>query len=164
MFYPLHKSACSALAILVSRPDLALVAAAVGLLGVYAEFCLPGKVVPGALGAALVVVGCWALGQHPLNALGLVLVALAAVCVVVGAGHASRRGLLARVAMSMALVSLGLRRLVAIHPIRGTVAFAVCATLMPVSVFLASTALRARRNKLLDGEDRTSRLDMLEGA
>lgn len=42
---------------MVSDPNVALAMIALGLLGIYAEFCLPGKVVPGILGGILLLTG-----------------------------------------------------------------------------------------------------------
>jgi membrane-bound serine protease (ClpP class) len=42
---------------MVSDPNIAILLMALGALGVYAEFCLPGKVIPGVVGSIVLTVG-----------------------------------------------------------------------------------------------------------
>ena len=42
---------------MVSDPNIAIALVALGLLGIYAEFCLPGKVVPGVAGGIFLLTG-----------------------------------------------------------------------------------------------------------
>jgi membrane-bound ClpP family serine protease len=59
-----------------SIPAVAVGALAAGILGIVAEFLLPARVIPGALGGVLALLGLWSLWpQH----LVLVLMALASV-------------------------------------------------------------------------------------
>lgn len=39
------------------NPNIALLVAAIGLLGIYVEFCRPGKVIPGVTGGVLLLTG-----------------------------------------------------------------------------------------------------------
>ncbi|MEO5924700.1 MAG: DUF6152 family protein [Bryobacteraceae bacterium] len=50
---------------MVSDPNLALLLIALGTLGVYAECCLPGKVVPGVVGGVLLTIGLASLVNTP---------------------------------------------------------------------------------------------------
>jgi membrane-bound ClpP family serine protease len=72
----------------VSQPPVAAAAFALGWAGIVAEFLFPGKVLPGALGGVLAVLGLWALlPDHiglafavtvPCSAVTVVLLAIAA--------------------------------------------------------------------------------------
>ncbi len=42
---------------MLANPNIALLVAALGLLGVYAEFCRPGRVLPGVIGGVLLLTG-----------------------------------------------------------------------------------------------------------
>lgn len=50
---------------MIADPNLAIALIAIGLLGIYAEFCLPGKVVPGVLGGILLLIGAATLVNTP---------------------------------------------------------------------------------------------------
>ncbi len=50
---------------MVSDPNLAIVMLAAGVLLIYTEFCLIGKVVPGVLGGILLLVGLASLTSAP---------------------------------------------------------------------------------------------------
>ncbi len=39
------------------NPNIALTVAAIGLLGIYVEFCRPGRVIPGVTGGVLLITG-----------------------------------------------------------------------------------------------------------
>ena len=53
---------------MVPDPNVAIAMIALGLLGIYAEFCLPGKVVPGVVGGVLLLVGLASLMHAPSGA------------------------------------------------------------------------------------------------
>jgi membrane-bound ClpP family serine protease len=42
---------------MLSNPDIALCVVALGLLGIYVEFCRPGRVLPGITGGVLLIIG-----------------------------------------------------------------------------------------------------------
>ena len=130
MFYPLYNSNSNIARVLASSPDLAVAFIVVGLLGVYAEFCGPGRIWTGTGGSALVVLGSWGLSRHPLHAEGLLLLGLALLLVCAQ----SRPPL--RIAWSFGTAAFLYSGLVA------------SAVLVPLSTFLLATAVRARRNKL----------------
>jgi membrane-bound ClpP family serine protease len=50
---------------MVSDPSIAIFLIAFGALGIAAEFCLPGKVIPGVVGGVLVTVGAASLIRTP---------------------------------------------------------------------------------------------------
>lgn len=52
----------------VSDPNIALAMMALGAAGVYAELCLPGKVIPGVVGGVLFLVGLASLLNAPPDA------------------------------------------------------------------------------------------------
>ena len=53
---------------MVSDPNLAIAMIALGLLAIYAEFCLPGKVVPGIAGGVLLLLGLASIVNAPAEA------------------------------------------------------------------------------------------------
>ena len=53
---------------MVADPNLAIAMIAIGLLGIYAEFCLPGKVLPGVLGGIFLLIGTASLVNAPASA------------------------------------------------------------------------------------------------
>jgi membrane-bound ClpP family serine protease len=55
---------------MIVDPQLALVAVVVGLLGIYAEFIWPGKVVPGIAGGVALLVGLASLGRSGMPSVG----------------------------------------------------------------------------------------------
>ena len=145
MFYPLYNSNSNIARVLASSPDLAVAFIVVGLLGVYAEFCGPGRIWTGTGGSALVVLGSWGLSRHPLHAEGLLLLGLALLLVCAQ----SRPPL--RIAWSFgtaAFLYSGLVMLLDSPGINRWLAFGASAVLVPLSTFLLATAVRARRNKL----------------
>ena len=50
---------------MVSDPNIAILLIALGTLGISAEFCLPGKVIPGVLGSVVFTVGVASLLNTP---------------------------------------------------------------------------------------------------
>ncbi len=139
-----------ALAQLLASPDAALLAVVAGILLLYAEFNLPGTVLPGCLGALSLMLGLFALSRMPIQAAALVL-ALAGVALI----------LLALVSTHFLLpATVGLATLTAsfLHLVDGArhgTAIDLPTALLAASLFSATTvwlgrvALRARRNKQL---------------
>ena len=118
----------------IATPDAALTLMILGVLLVYVEFLLPGKVIPAATGSVLLLLG--------LSTLGKFTVAWTAVAfMLVGAGcllrQATAIGTLAFVAGAWNLVP-------GIHLWLATVLGAPFAW---ITSFLVSVAVRARRNK-----------------
>ena len=61
----------------IADPNIALVLLVLGALGIYVEFTSPGLIVPGVMGAILVLLGLSALSVLPINWLGAALLLLA---------------------------------------------------------------------------------------
>lgn len=61
----------------ISDPNLAFILLVLGALGLYIEFSSPGLIVPGVLGALLLLLGLGALSVLPINWLGVALIILA---------------------------------------------------------------------------------------
>jgi membrane-bound serine protease (ClpP class) len=142
----------------INDPNIALALAALGILGIYAEFCSPGLILPGVLGATLALLAASSLLANPIDLRGASLMAIAFLAFGLEAflSRASARlhthGILtAAGAVALLLGSLLLvdspdpaRR---IHPM---VAAAVAIPFAPLTSFLFIAALRARRNKQTD--------------
>lgn len=132
---------------LTANPNVAFVLAAVGIAAIYVECCAPGLILPGALGGIATVVGIYALCQHPLNWTGAALMlaglALFALDPLLGArGLAGALG-----ACSLAIGATMLIASPAATKIRGVTAWSVALPFAALTVFLATTAVRARHNK-----------------
>ncbi len=133
---------------LLASPDAALLAVVLGILLLYAEFNLPGTVLPGCLGVLSLMLGLFAFSRLPLSllALGLTLAGLALLLLAIVA----RRAMLPAV-LGWAILTCGLRSLVRPTPPHNAIDFP--AALFAASLFSTSTvwlgrvALRARRNK-----------------
>jgi membrane-bound serine protease (ClpP class) len=62
---------------LAASPDLAFDAVIVGILLIYWEFCSPGRIIPGMIGAGMLLTGGWILTQRqPLSPTALALLLL----------------------------------------------------------------------------------------
>ena len=138
---------------IAANPDVALILIALGLLGVCAEFCAPGKIFPGAIGAMLCILGLISLSSFFIYAPSLVLIVLAIILFGLEARFVSR-GILTLVG-AVTLIA-GLKNLIAADDstVRIHWATAVCIAI-PFSLaasFLLSVALRARRNKAVNVE------------
>lgn len=147
MFYPTHNFAQNITAELAVNPDLSLAVAVVGLLGVYVECCGPGRILPGVLGSAMLILGCWGLSRHPLAWTGICLLGASLVVTWGCSAIPSLQGLGFAGAV---LMYRGFAQLLASPPLNPWGALAAAVAIQPITSFLFSTALRARRNKLND--------------
>ena len=137
-----------AIAQLLATPDAALLGVVAGILLLYAEFNLPGTVLPGSLGALSLMLGLFALSQMPLRpaALGLALAGLALTLFALVSTH-----FLLPSALGLATLTLSFLHL--IDRSRYGTAIDLPAALLAACLFSLSTvslgriALRARRNK-----------------
>ncbi len=123
-------------------PNTALLFFVAGLLGIYAEFCFPGTVIPGAAGGVLFL----------LSIAGFVEIGVrwSAVCILVGgfvllAAEALLHTRWVLATAGVVLVAAGSMRLH--NGIRPGLAVAVTVPLAIITVVLFSTAVRARENK-----------------
>jgi membrane-bound ClpP family serine protease len=124
-------------------PVAALCVLTTGLLLIYIELNRPGRVIPGALGLLLVLLGCarlWAAHPHPV---ALLLVAIAVVLLVIDLVRGTHPAI--SVAATLALV-LGFRELVT--PPVGWIVSILCGVgLAGITAVLTRVARRARANK-----------------
>ncbi len=128
---------------------MALIFIIAGALGIYAEFSSPGRIAPGVIGTALVVLGLASLARDPIDWRGAALIVIAFGFFLLEARAAAHGAFTVAGSVCLLIGSLLLidspdprRR---IHP-----ATALAATLpfALVTSFLLTVALRARRNKL----------------
>jgi len=134
-------------------PNIAFILLALGALGLYVEFTHPGWVVPGVIGAIILVLGLFALSLLPINWAGALLIVLAFAFFILEAKFMTH-GVLA--AGGMAAMILGALILVnASAPelrIRLVTALSVAIPFGLITVFLLRLALRAWRSKVVTGE------------
>lgn len=127
----------------IADPNIALLLVVLGALGIYAEFCLPGRLAPGAIGAIALFLGLTALSRLPIDRTGAAIMILGLTFCVLAARWPAR-GILA---------ALGAATLVdAAHSalnVRWSTALALVIPFALVTTFLLSVAIRARRNKLV---------------
>jgi membrane-bound serine protease (ClpP class) len=134
------------------NPNIALMLLVGGALLIYLEFNTPGTIVPGALGALMVLLGVFALNLLPIRYTAIMLL-IAAVILLVLEAKIGGHGALA-IAGTISLV-LGMLTLVAspipqldVHP---WLAIAIGIAFGLITVFLLRLAVRARRRKTLLG-------------
>jgi len=135
------------------EPDLAFLLLAIGALALYIEFNHPGAVIPGTVGVVFILVAAFALNLLPTRfaALGLILGAFA---LFAAEAKFASHGVLT--VGGIALLTLGGLLLVdsPIPEMRVhlATALAVSIPLGIITAFLMTIALKARRNKVVTGE------------
>jgi len=135
------------------EPDLAFLLLAIGALALYIEFNHPGAVIPGTVGVVFILVAAFALNLLPTRfaALGLILGAFA---LFAAEAKFASHGVLT--VGGIALLTLGGLLLVdsPIPEMRVhlATALAVSVPLGIITAFLMTIALKARRNKVVTGE------------
>ena len=135
-------------------PRLAFVMLILGVLGVYVEFTHPGLIVPGMLGAILVILGLMSLTMLPINWAGAALLVLGLVCFVLEAmmatgGILAVGGTIAMVLGAVLLVDTGVPEL----SIGWGTALAVTLPFALISVFLLRLAVTSFRLKVATGPE-----------
>ncbi len=134
-------------------PNIAFLVLAVGALALYAEFNHPGAIVPGVVGVIFILLALFALNLLPTRYAAFTLIMAAFVLFVLEAKFATH-GILGL--GGIACLTLGGLLLVdgPIPEMRVNiwVALGVSVPLGAITVFLMSIALRARRNKVVTGE------------
>jgi membrane-bound serine protease (ClpP class) len=138
----------------IADPNIALILLVIGALCIYLEFHSPGLVVPGVLGAIMVLLGLSAISVLPINWLGATLLLLSFGFFVLEAKFATHGilgtgGAIAMVLGAVMLVDSPLPEM-RIH--WGT-AIALALPFSAITVFLLSLAVRARRNKVETGSE-----------
>ncbi len=135
-------------------PQLAFVMLILGVLGVYVEFTHPGLIVPGMLGAILVILGLMSLTMLPINWAGAALLVLGLVCFVLEAtmatgGILAVGGTIAMVLGAVLLVDTGVPEL----SIGWGTAVAVTLPFAMISVFLLRLTVASFRLKVATGSE-----------
>lgn len=134
-------------------PNITLLLLAIGLLCIYFEFNHPGAVVPGAVGFIAVLLAIYALDMLPFRTISLVLILCAFGFFALEAKFQTHGVLAIGGAVMMVLGSL----LLVDGPIpqmrvKWWTALSITIPLTVITVFLMTIALRARRNKVVTGE------------
>ena len=134
-------------------PNIAFIVLAVGALALYAEFNHPGAIVPGVVGVIFILLALFALNLLPTRYAAFTLIIAAFILFVLEAKFATH-GILG--IGGVACLTLGGLLLVdgPIPQLRVQLwtALAVSVPLGLITVFLMNIALRARRNKVVTGE------------
>jgi len=134
-------------------PNIAFIVLAIGALALYAEFNHPGAVVPGVVGVVFILLALFALNLLPTRYAAFTLIIAAFVLFVLEAKFATH-GVLG--IGGIVLLTLGGLLLVdgPIPEMRVNLwtALGVSVPLGAITVFLMTIALRARRNKVVTGE------------
>jgi membrane-bound serine protease (ClpP class) len=137
---------------MLMSPDLALLFLVAGALLVYLEFNTPGTIVPGSLGALLILVALFALNLLPIRSTAVLLLVAGFVLLVLEAKFASHgivasAGIIALIFGAITLVNAPIPEL-RVHPATAVglaIAFGV------ITLFLVRLAIMARRNKSKTG-------------
>jgi len=135
------------------EPDLAFLLLAIGALALYFEFNHPGAVIPGTVGVVFILVAAFALNLLPTRfaALGLILgafVLFAAEAKFVSHGVLTAGGIVLLTLGGLLLVDAPIPEM----RVHLATALAVSVPLGIITAFLMSIALKARRNKVVTGE------------
>jgi membrane-bound serine protease (ClpP class) len=136
----------------IADPNIALLLLVLGALGVYAEFSTPGMVLPGVLGAILLLLGLAALAMFPIDWLGAALAIMGLAFFVMEAKFTTHGILTAGGAIALLLgTTLLIDTSDPALRIRFSMALAVTLPFALITSFLLSIAVRARRNKVVTG-------------
>jgi membrane-bound serine protease (ClpP class) len=135
------------------EPDLAFLLLAIGALALYFEFNHPGAVIPGTVGVVFILVAAFALNLLPTRfaALGLILgafVLFAAEAKFVSHGVLTAGGIVLLTLGGLLLVDAPIPEM----RVHLATALAVSVPLGIITAFLMSIAFKARRNKVVTGE------------
>jgi membrane-bound serine protease (ClpP class) len=135
------------------NPSIAFMIFAIGMLAIFVEFNHPGAIVPGVVGFVAVLLSLYTLDFLPLRSIGLVLI-LAAFAMFIAEAKIQSHGIIG--AGGILLMVLGALLLVdgPIPQMRVQLwaALAVAIPMGFITVFLMSVALKARKNKIVTGE------------
>jgi membrane-bound serine protease (ClpP class) len=137
----------------IMDPNIAFIILVIGALALYVEFNHPGAVIPGTVGVVFILLAVFSLNLLPIRFAALVLIAGAFVLFALEAKFASH-GVLTIGGISLLVIG-GLLLVDAPIPemrVRWVTALAVSIPLGAITAFLMSIAVRARRNKIVTGE------------
>lgn len=132
-------------------PNLAFVMLILGGLCIYLEFSAPGLIVPGILGAILVLLGLSAMSVLPINWMAAGLVAVGLACFVLEAKFVSHGILGTGGVIALVLGSLFLVNGPPEMRIRAGTAIGVALPFGLITCFLVVLVIRARANKVVSG-------------
>jgi membrane-bound serine protease (ClpP class) len=135
------------------NPNTLLIFIGTGLLSLYIEFNHPGAIVPGVVGFLAILLALYALNMLPFRSIALVLLLSAFVLFALEAkyqthGVLTAAGILAMVLGSLLLVDGPIPEL----RVKLLTALSISVPLGLITVFLMAIAIRARRNKVVTGE------------
>ena len=138
----------------IADPNIALVLLVIGALALYLEFHSPGLIVPGVLGAILVLLGLSAISVLPINWMGAALLLLSFALFLLEAKFASHGilGIGGAISMVLGAVMLIDSPLPEMR-IHWATAIALAVPFSAITVFLLSLAIRARRGKVETGRE-----------
>jgi len=138
----------------IADPNIALVLLVIGALSIYIEFNAPGLIVPGVVGAILVLLGLSAISVLPINWLGAALLLLAFTLFILEAKFASHGilGVGGAVSMVLGAVMLIDSPLPEMR-VHWVTAIALAVPFSAITVLLLSLAVRARRSKVETGSE-----------
>jgi len=137
----------------IMDPNVAFILLAIGALALYAEFNHPGAVIPGTVGVVFILLALFALNLLPVRFAALVLIVGAFVLFGLEAKFATH-GVLTIGGISLLVIG-GLLLVDAPIPemrVHLVTALAVSIPLGIITAFLMSIAVRARRNKVVTGQ------------
>jgi len=137
----------------IMDPNVAFILLAIGALALYAEFNHPGAVIPGTVGVVFILLAAFALNLLPVRFAALVLIIGAFVLFALEAKFATH-GVLTIGGISLMVIG-GLLLVDAPIPemrVRLATALAVSIPLGIITAFLMGIAVRARRNKIVTGQ------------
>ncbi len=137
----------------IMDPNVAFILLAIGALALYAEFNHPGAVIPGTVGVVFILLAAFALNLLPVRFAALVLIVGSFALFALEAKFATH-GVLTIGGIALLVIG-GLLLVDGPIPemrVRLTTALAVAIPLGLITAFLMSIAVRARRNKVVTGQ------------
>lgn len=138
---------------LTSDPNLAFILLALGALGIYVEFNMPGTVAPGVLGGILLLLGLNGLAVMPINWMGAAMIVMGLTFFVLEAKYPAHGVLGVGGAIALAIGAMVLIDAPPEFRIRPMTAISVTAPFALITLFLVTLAVRARQNKVITGTD-----------
>ena len=134
-------------------PSVSFLIFAIGMMAIFVEFNHPGAILPGVVGFIAVALSLYTLNLLPLRSMALVLIIAAFAMYILEAklqthGLIGAGGVLLMVIGALLLVDGPIPQL----RVRPWAALAVAIPMGAITVFLMSIALKARRNKVVTGE------------
>ncbi len=138
----------------IMNPNIAFILLAIGALALYAEFNHPGAVLPGTVGVVFILLAVFALNLMPVRFAALILIFASFVLFALEAKFAAHGvlgigGIATMVIGGLLLVDGPIPEL----RVHLSTALAVSVPLGLITIFLMTLALKARRNKVVTGQE-----------